>query len=120
MATTKFLGASTVKFLGATTLKFIDVVTQTTAPSIQYLSRAGFGTEWAYSYRVTNLDASTADVDSDVNISPPTTNNRVTLTSNTQSSTITSDIITGASATIYARSTASGKTVSTVTSIVVP
>jgi hypothetical protein len=110
----------TVKFLGATTLKFIDASTVTNAPSIQYISRFGFGDEFSYSYRVTNLDPSTADVDSDVNFSPPSLVYRVTLGSNVQSSTITSDPMIGPSATIYARAIASGKSFSTISSLVVP
>jgi hypothetical protein len=117
MATTKFLGTATTKFLGTATLKFLDGTAQTLAPDIIYQNRIGFGGNYDYTWRVKNNDASTATVTSETT-SPPFLNG-VSLSSGATSGNITDGPF-GESVTIYARATASGKTASNITSIVVP
>jgi hypothetical protein len=120
MATNKFLGETTLKFLGASTLKFLDTVAvpTTAQPSIQFQSFTGSAGNYTYFWRVTNLDASTATVRSGFDTPTPVANS-VSLTSNEQSSNISSGSGKGDFGTVYARATAAGKNASNIRSLVV-
>jgi hypothetical protein len=117
MATNKFLGTTTLKFLGASTLKFIDPIL-TVAPSIQFQTFIGSPDDYAYFWRVTNLDPLTATVVSGFDTPTPTANS-VSLASNQQSSNISSGSGQGSSGIVYARATAAGKNASNITSLFV-
>lgn len=123
MATKKFLGTTTLKFLGASTLKFFDdeaASTQTETPDIISLVCEASGSNFVLRATIKNEDGSAVSMEIARNSAFTSGLQTVSFTGLQTRSDITVATQSGefsGSQSVFARATASGKTVSNVASL---